>query len=92
MQCTDDLQGGRGGPSNRGRGGGPGSGPSGPGGGGGQQERKKKESILNLANYVDKSVKVKFMGGREGMSSFLLFAELVNLSGSCRGAGRQNEC
>lgn len=57
-------QGGRGGPSNRGRGGGPGSGPSGPGGG--AQERKKKESILNLANYVDKSVRVKFMGGREG--------------------------
>jgi hypothetical protein len=42
-----------------GRGGGPSK--------GAPADKKKKESILNLANYVDQSVKIKFMGGREGM-------------------------
>ena len=49
--------GGRGGGSSRG--GGP---PAAQAGG----EKKKRESILNLQQYVDKSIRVKFMGGREG--------------------------
>lgn len=32
-----------------------------------QQERPKKENILDLSKYMDKEVKVKFSGGREGM-------------------------
>lgn len=66
----------------RGRGGGGGGyargGQSRGGGGGGaggqphqqqqqQQERPKKENILDLSKYMDKEVKVKFSGGREGM-------------------------
>ena len=31
------------------------------------QQQKKKESIIDLAKYMDKSVRVKFSGGREGM-------------------------
>lgn len=31
-----------------------------------QQERPKKENILDLSKYMDKEVKVKFSGGREG--------------------------
>ncbi|CAD6573840.1 MAG: Sm-like protein lsm7 [Tremellales sp. Tagirdzhanova-0007] len=63
-------RGGRGGSAPRGRGGGPsGSGPPG--------ERKKRESILNLAQYVDKTVRVKFMGGREG--TLKGFDQLMNL-------------
>lgn len=54
---SSDNQGGRGG---------------GRGGRGGKQdgaERKKRESILNLAQYVDQSIRVKFLGGREGASA-----------------------
>ena len=60
-----DFQGGpRGGGAPRGgRGGGPSK--------GAPADKKKKESILNLANYVDQSVKIKFMGGREGVSGYL---------------------
>ncbi|GFZ44668.1 U6 snRNA-associated Sm-like protein LSm7 [Saitozyma sp. JCM 24511] len=65
--------GGRGGAS-RGRGGGPGGG--GPGGPG---EKKKRESILNLAQYVDKSVRVKFMGGREVTGTLKGYDQLLNL-------------
>lgn len=54
------MQGGRGGSSRGGRGGAPGGDRNGPG------EKKKRESILNLSQYVDKSVRIKFMGGREG--------------------------
>ena len=52
-------QGGRGGAS-RGRGGGAG------GNSNAGPERKKRESILNLQQYVDTSIRIKFMGGREG--------------------------
>ena len=31
------------------------------------KEKKKKETILNLAKYMDKPVRVKFSGGREGV-------------------------
>ena len=27
---------------------------------------KKKESILDLSKYIDKTIRVKFQGGREG--------------------------
>ena len=30
------------------------------------KEKKKKESILDLAKYLDKQIRVKFSGGREG--------------------------
>ena len=30
-----------------------------------QQERKKKESILELSKFLEKSVRIKFAGGRE---------------------------
>ncbi|WWD22837.1 hypothetical protein CI109_107331 [Kwoniella shandongensis] len=44
-----------------------------------QGEKKKRESILNLAQYVDKSVKVKFMGGREVTGTLKGFDQLMNL-------------
>ena len=31
----------------------------------GQGEKKKKETILDLAKYLDKKIRVKFSGGRE---------------------------
>lgn len=36
-------------------------------GGNAPQEKPKKEAILNLAKYVDKQIRVKFAGSREGM-------------------------
>lgn len=36
------------------------------GAGGGAQEKPKKENILDLSKYMDKTVNVKFNGGREG--------------------------
>ncbi|XP_065278156.1 U6 snRNA-associated Sm-like protein LSm7 isoform X3 [Emys orbicularis] len=29
------------------------------------KEKKKKESILDLSKYIDKTIRVKFQGGRE---------------------------
>lgn len=69
----------RGGGGGRGRGGGYGRGGHRGGGAGGgayqqphqqqhqQQEKPKKENILDLSKLMDKEVKVKFSGGREGM-------------------------
>jgi U6 snRNA-associated Sm-like protein LSm7 len=48
-----------------GRGGGRGGGASG-GAQQQQQEKPKKENILDLSKYMDKEVRVKFNGGREG--------------------------
>lgn len=31
------------------------------------KEKKKKESIFDLSKYIDKPIRVKFQGGREGM-------------------------
>ncbi|WWC66939.1 uncharacterized protein I206_100846 [Kwoniella pini CBS 10737] len=42
-------------------------------------DRKKRESILNLAQYVDTSVRVKFMGGREVTGILKGFDQLMNL-------------
>lgn len=69
----------RGGGNNQQRGGGGGRGGGGSrggrgGGGGGastapqQKEERKKEVILDLAKFVDKKIRVKFQGGREGES------------------------
>lgn len=30
------------------------------------KEKKKKETILDLSKYLDKPIRVKFSGGREG--------------------------
>lgn len=38
---------------------------AGGGAGGGAQERPRKENILDLSKYMDKTVSVKFNGGRE---------------------------
>lgn len=32
-----------------------------------QKERPKKENIIDLNRFMDKSLKIKFSGGREGM-------------------------
>ncbi|XP_053436863.1 U6 snRNA-associated Sm-like protein LSm7 isoform X1 [Nycticebus coucang] len=32
------------------------------------KEKKKKESILDLSKYIDKTIRVKFQGGREESS------------------------
>ncbi|WVR03291.1 hypothetical protein IAU60_000282 [Kwoniella sp. DSM 27419] len=42
-------------------------------------EKKKRESILNLAQYVDTSVKIKFMGGREVTGTLKGYDQLMNL-------------
>ncbi|WOO79678.1 U6 snRNA-associated Sm-like protein LSm7 [Vanrija pseudolonga] len=42
-------------------------------------DRKKKESILNLALYVDKSINVKFAGGREVTGILKGYDQLMNL-------------
>ena len=47
------------------------------------QEKKKRESILNLQQYVDKSVRVKFMGGREGECGLRLW--LMVVTGTLKG-------
>lgn len=67
----NDKQGARGSHRGRGRGGG-GRGGGGAGGRGGyhgaqQQEKPKKESILDLSKYMEKKVRVRFNGGREGL-------------------------
>ncbi|EJT53084.1 hypothetical protein A1Q1_00091 [Trichosporon asahii var. asahii CBS 2479] len=52
------------------------------GGRGGKQdgaERKKRESILNLAQYVDQSIRVKFLGGREVTGVLKGYDQLMNL-------------
>ena len=35
-------------------------------GGSGDKEKKKKETILDLSKYLEKAIRVKFSGGREG--------------------------
>ncbi|XP_068030334.1 U6 snRNA-associated Sm-like protein LSm7 isoform X2 [Anomalospiza imberbis] len=58
---------------------------SGGGGGGGgagkmaDKEKKKKESILDLSKYIDKTIRVKFQGGREASGVLKGFDPLLNL-------------
>ncbi|TKS74621.1 U6 snRNA-associated [Collichthys lucidus] len=35
------------------------------------KEKKKKESIFDLSKYIDKPIRVKFQGGREGFDPLL---------------------
>ncbi|OXA57760.1 U6 snRNA-associated Sm-like protein LSm7 [Folsomia candida] len=49
------------------------------GGGGDQKERKRKESIVDLAKYLEKNVRVKFAGGREAAGVLKGFDPLLNL-------------
>jgi U6 snRNA-associated Sm-like protein LSm7 len=57
-----------------------GGGGSGGGGGGDQQkERKRKESIVDLARYLEKNIRVKFAGGREAAGVLKGFDPLLNL-------------
>eukprot|EP00118_Oscarella_pearsei_P017057 m.167863 g.167863 ORF g.167863 m.167863 type:complete len:103 (+) comp38941_c0_seq16:586-894(+) len=44
-----------------------------------QVERKKKESILDFTKYIDKTVRVKFQGGREASGILKGFDPLLNL-------------
>jgi len=37
------------------------------------KEKKKKETILDLSKYLDKSIRVKFAGGREGVFAKCFF-------------------
>ena len=45
------------------------------------REKKKKETILDLSKYLDKPIRVKFSGGREGETSFIQPATLNDASG-----------
>ncbi|KAK1921304.1 U6 snRNA-associated Sm-like protein LSm7 [Papiliotrema laurentii] len=65
-------RGGRGGAS-RGRGGGNAGGAAAAG------DKKRRESILNLQQYVDTSIRIKFMGGREVTGTLKGFDQLMNL-------------
>jgi U6 snRNA-associated Sm-like protein LSm7 len=56
-------RGGRGGESRGGRGGGRGGGAA----GSDPKDKPKKENIIDLNRFLDKQLKVKFNGGREGM-------------------------
>lgn len=53
----------------RGRGRGGGRGGAAGGRGGKSDDRPRREAILDLSKYVDKKIRVKFTGGREGESS-----------------------
>ena len=50
-------------------------------GGGHVHDKPKKEAILNLAKYVDKQIRVKFMGNREGTLCCHLIAVVGTLKG-----------
>ncbi|GMK54654.1 hypothetical protein CspeluHIS016_0112400 [Cutaneotrichosporon spelunceum] len=60
--------------SSRGRGG-----YRGRGGGPRPEERKKREAILNLALYVDKSIRVTLQGGRAVTGTLKGYDQLMNL-------------
>ncbi|ESN98697.1 hypothetical protein HELRODRAFT_67237, partial [Helobdella robusta] len=44
-----------------------------------EKEKKKKETILDLTKYLDKSIRVKFAGGREASGILKGFDPLLNL-------------
>ncbi|XP_010209521.1 PREDICTED: U6 snRNA-associated Sm-like protein LSm7 [Tinamus guttatus] len=44
-----------------------------------EREKKKKESILDLSKYIDKTIRVKFQGGREASGVLKGFDPLLNL-------------
>ena len=45
----------------------------------GGQEKRKKESILDLTKFLERSVRVKFSGGREASGILKGFDPLLNL-------------
>lgn len=45
----------------------------------GDKEKKRKESILDLSKYLEKSIRVKFAGGREATGILKGFDQLLNL-------------
>ncbi|XP_053767261.1 U6 snRNA-associated Sm-like protein LSm7 isoform X3 [Desmodus rotundus] len=54
------------------------------------KEKKKKESILDLSKYIDKTIRVKFQGGREGCkgtccSTWSDFTRLIYHQVNCQG-------
>ena len=52
------------------------------GGGGGQQqqqEKRKKESILELSKFLEKTVRIKFNGGRECSGVLKGYDPLLNI-------------
>jgi U6 snRNA-associated Sm-like protein LSm7 len=49
------------------------------GGGGDNKEKRRKESILDLSKYLEKSIRVKFAGGREAAGILKGYDPLLNL-------------
>ncbi|VEN59179.1 unnamed protein product [Callosobruchus maculatus] len=47
--------------------------------GGDQKEKKRKESILDLSKYLEKTIRVKFAGGREASGVLKGYDPLLNL-------------
>jgi U6 snRNA-associated Sm-like protein LSm7 len=43
------------------------------------REKKKKETILDLSKYLDKPIRVKFSGGREGKFNSAIFKLFLDL-------------
>lgn len=43
------------------------------------KEKKRKETILDLSRYLDKTIKVKFFGGREASGVLKGYDQLINL-------------
>uniref|UniRef100_A0A4X1VT01 LSM7 homolog, U6 small nuclear RNA and mRNA degradation associated n=1 Tax=Sus scrofa TaxID=9823 RepID=A0A4X1VT01_PIG len=65
------------------------------------KEKKKKESILDLSKYIDKTIRVKFQGGREASGILKGFDPLLNLvldgtieymRGECSWRGSKRPC
>ncbi|XP_018562180.1 U6 snRNA-associated Sm-like protein LSm7 isoform X2 [Anoplophora glabripennis] len=44
-----------------------------------QKEKKRKESILDLSKYLEKTIRVKFAGGREASGILKGYDPLLNL-------------
>lgn len=45
----------------------------------GNKEKRRKESILDLSKYLEKTIRVKFAGGREAAGVLKGFDPLLNL-------------
>ncbi|OUC39702.1 LSM domain protein [Trichinella nativa] len=43
------------------------------------REKKKKETVINLSNYIEKALRVKFQGGREITGILKGYDQLLNL-------------
>uniref|UniRef100_U5EXX0 U6 snRNA-associated Sm-like protein LSm7 n=1 Tax=Corethrella appendiculata TaxID=1370023 RepID=U5EXX0_9DIPT len=54
-------------------------GPSSATGGGDNKEKRRKESILDLSKYLEKTIRVKFAGGREASGVLKGYDPLLNL-------------